>query len=131
MALVDFSQVEDAQEPVPAGWFECALEKFQEGDAQSSGEPIVTLTFTITEGEYAGRRLYRTHSLQSNALWALKRTCLALGASNEDLQGSVEIDDLLGGLIGAQCQIKTKIVRVDGEPKTNIATLRAPRMLAF
>lgn len=113
MPLINASDIKEL-EPLPAGWYEARFAKFENGES-AKGDDKIDLQFEVTEvGEYEGRKLYRTHSLLPQALWALKNTCLALGSDPEDWVGEIDTDDIMGELIGADCRLKVSQSTYEG-----------------
>ena len=77
--VLDFSAVQDI-DPLPDDApYLCMVTKFEPGKARS-GQGKVDVEFNITEPEeFANRKLFRTYSLQPQALFSLYQTLTALG----------------------------------------------------
>ena len=77
--VLDFSAVTDI-DPLPDdNPYLCMVTKFEPGKARS-GQGKVDVEFNITEPEeIANRKLFRTYSLQPQALFSLYQTLTALG----------------------------------------------------
>ncbi len=68
--------------------------------AKSSGNPMWTCTFTITEGKYAGMDFTIYLTLQPNALWKVTETLTALGVKVVPGQAlSLKAADLVNTLV--------------------------------
>ena len=92
---LDFSNIEGGEfEPIPAGDYLVEIEKC-EAKTSSSGNDMLTMTFNVVEGDYAGRKIFDNYVLTEKALWKLKSLFVALG---EDVDGILEFDpsDLIG-----------------------------------
>jgi|TARA_Y100001951_G_C11209849_1_gene222317 hypothetical protein len=77
--VLDFSAVQDI-DPLPDDApYLCMVTKFEPGKARS-GQGKVDVEFNITEPkEFENRKLFRTYSLQPQALFSLYQTLTALG----------------------------------------------------
>lgn len=67
--------------------------------AKNPGAEYVNFEFTISEGEYEGRKQWKVASLLPHALFSLKEVLSASGVySDEQLTGELEweIDDVIG-----------------------------------
>ena len=89
---LDFSSVGTLPEDQP---YLCMVSKFELGTSQK-GQPMVSAEFTIEEPDVKGikgRKIFRTFSLQDQALFSLHGLLKALGASAEELDsGSFEFN---------------------------------------
>lgn len=111
--VVDGSSIQDF-DPIPNDTYNCRLESFENKRANDGLSDNINLTFVVDDGEFAGRKLFRTQNLKPGALWNLKKTCVALGADPAVFVGSFDTDDILRELIGNQCRIKASI-QTEGE----------------
>lgn len=76
----------------------------------TSGQPTVKLTWA--EDDRPKMMIMKTYSLQPQALFAIKRDMLRMGADVEAMNDEdADLDDILNSLIGAKCTIKM------GEPR--------------
>lgn len=105
MTKVDLSGVSEL-EALPAGMYPVVLESAEVLTSNNSGKPYVKLTFSVNDGENEGRKLYANRSLQPQALWVLKKTLGALGVNESELAGEFDLEELLGGYIGAPAVLK-------------------------
>lgn len=122
---IDFSNVQSGFELMPEGTYEAALTGFNIAPSKSSGQPTVTLEFTVQEGDYTGRKLWQAHSLQPHALFALKRTLIALGVPEDELEGAIEVEDTLEQLTGEMVRLDVGHRTYEGETYSNITKIRA------
>lgn len=112
MPTVDLSGVSTEFTPIDAGPYDAQFTNFKNGVGATSGQPKVTLEFTITDGEFEGRKVFTDCSLQSHALFALKRNLLAFGADPEDLEGSIDTDEVLANLRGSRVKLRVSLDQV-------------------
>lgn len=105
MTKVDWADVESF-EALPEGTYNVVFESFEVTEqSKASGKPFVNLTFIITDGDHTNRKLWRNHSLQPQALWALKQSMVRLGSSPDTLTGEMEIEEALARLQGNPCRL--------------------------
>lgn len=95
----------------PAGDYESTFAKFTFNPASAfSGNPTVSLEWTVNETN--NQRIFKTYSLQPQALWSLKRDLIHMGADIEEMNSEdADLEDILNSLVGAQNTI------VMGEPR--------------
>ena len=81
---IDFSNVEDAFEPLPTGAYPVQVTAVEVRDGQS-GFPYLNWTFEVQDGEFTGRKLWGVTSLSPKALWKLKEFLKAVGEDETTL----------------------------------------------
>ena len=121
---VDFTGVSDSFEPVPSGSYRAGLTSFKIQDSKA-GKTYVSLELTLRDQEYGGRKVWQNHSFAPQALWALKKTCKALGAEDDDLTEVVDVEELLGGLIGSDCMVSLDVRDYEGRLSNSIVDIRS------
>jgi hypothetical protein len=98
---VNFSGVTDEFEAIPPGRVR-AVVKSAEQKTSDSGKPYIAWSFAVKEPEHLkGRQAWLNNSLLPQALWALKRTLVALGVDPVDLAGEIELDPQ--DFVGSEC----------------------------
>ena len=129
---IDFSGVTEFK-AIPEGTYPCVFSAFKYVEqAKSSGQPYIELNFTVSEGEHAGRKLYRNYSLQPQSLWAIKNTLITLGVAPEAFadEGGVEISDLCNEAIGATCAVQVKVHEYQGADRNDVTRVLAKDLSA-
>lgn len=95
--LLDFSQSQDTQfEPWPVGEpQEFTIFGIEQKVGKDSKQPYLEIAFKHAD---SNRRAWRNFSLQPQALWALKRLLIELGADKDDFTGTFDFEpnDYLG-----------------------------------
>jgi len=89
---VNLDEVESGFEPLPAGNYPVRISKVEQRHGKEA--PYLAWEFTITEGEYQGRKLFTNTSLAPQSLWNLKRLLVAAGFEWED--DGFDTEDTLG-----------------------------------
>lgn len=125
MSKVDFTGVSTGYDAVPEDEYQAAFTSYRIENAKASGQPMVVLEFAVTEGEYAGRKFWQNHSLQPQALFALKGTMLALGCDEETLEGPLELEDELDDLIGSDVRLEVGQNEYEGKMRNRIEKIKA------
>lgn len=89
--VVDFTDVQTKSfDPIPRGEY---VVEVDEADIRDGTKyPYLNLMYTVLEGEFAGRKLFDICSFSPKALWKLKGLYEAMGLSEEELAGEVEVD---------------------------------------
>lgn len=112
----DMSQVPDAGEAVPEGWYHVRISKVEEKSSENSGQPTVFLNLKVqNEGAAMGRVIQDNASLQAHALFKLKAYYTAVGYKPAPGQGH-DPDHLLDG----ECWVYVEHKVYDGQTRTNI-----------
>lgn len=129
MPSINFSNI-PTMDPVAKGVYAAQFDSFENDFASTDGSEMITMTFIITEeGEFKGRKLLRNHSMKEQALWAFKRTCIALGADASKFEADEELDtdELLADLQGAACRLAVREKIYEGEKRSEIRAILAPQ----
>lgn len=128
MPKVNWSQVEDFQ-ALPAGEYACRLSgaEYVE-ESKSSGQPYYALTFTVDEGQYQNRKLFKNQSMSPDALPFMKQTLKALG--QEQLSDDDDLDVVFAQLVGNECRLKVSQREYQGEMRNNVDRVLAPAYAA-
>lgn len=102
---VDFSDTE-SQASLPEGDFLFEVDEVEQKPSKSSGNDYLSLTFKVAEGEFKGKKVWHSCSLQPQALFNLRGVLEALGF--EVPQGVMELDpaDLIGETCGGTVQLE-------------------------
>lgn len=128
---VDFSDVGEGFEALPAGEYAIVVQKVVLRDSQSSEYPYLNFTLEVTEpGDYEGRFLWFTSSFHPKALWRMKEVFENLGVFEENITFEVEedgderlvVNPKLAGLPGRAI---VKIRPYQGQDKNDVETIIA------
>lgn len=129
MPKINFTGVGD---PLPEATYSAVVEKaLYVAQSQSSGNPTVALTWIVNDGEYEGRKLFRSYSCQPNALVFLKQVLVALGVDPAKLSTEIDIDDVLEDIIGAECNLEVTIGEYNGSPNNQVTKVKPAGVGAF
>jgi len=110
---VNMTGVETRPTPLPPGYYRAAVSQCEQKISKTNN-PYVLWTFGVPEPEeFVGRKAFFNTSLQSHALWSLKRVLLAFGYEKADLEGQVEFEP--SDLIGVECTLSVVEDTWDGE----------------
>ncbi len=124
--------MEGVGEPLPADVYSAVVTKAEYiAQSKNSGMPTCSFEFTINDGPYDGRKLFRSYSVQPNALVFLKRVLLALGVDPDELSKEIDIDDVLADVLGNECNLKVSIGEYNGAPNNQIDNVMQAGVGAF
>lgn len=107
-------------EALPRAYYNVRVSSFTEKESKK-GKPMVEWQFTVTDGEFKGRRIWLNNTLTKEALWAYKRTLLAIGFTEEQLEGDVEIE--ADEVVDLECVLKTDQEEYNGKTQTRVVGL--------
>lgn len=106
--VVQLAGVKTSLELVPDGTYPANMTKVTFGMSKTQN-PKVTLEFVFTGEageEIAGRKAWVECSLQTQALFKIKRTLVDLGMDPDELEGPVDLDAALNAMLGCEATIK-------------------------
>lgn len=128
VGLIDLSNVpEESKFPViPRGVYPATVDDVTFGHSQSSGNPMWTWKLEISEGEYAGRKLFFHTPFVENMMPRIKKVLSRVAP--ELLNGPFDPEKVAeeGTLIGKACQIRIDIRPYEGEKRNNVKDVLAP-----
>lgn len=127
-AVIDLSGVnEDAGFPItPRGIYPAVVDDLTYGLSQSSGNPMWTWRFEISDGEFAGRKFFFHTPFVENMMPRVKKTLARIGAT-ELLNGPFNAEEIAnnGSLIGKACRIRLDVKPYEGKPRNNVRDVLA------
>ena len=121
MALVnlDFNleDVEDGFTTIEAGSYEAKIEKEPTVEVSSAGKPKLVVYWTITEGEYAGKKV--RDDVPLGVGWRVKPYALAAG-----MESGAQLDT--SAFIGVEAIIEVTLGEYNGSPRNYIKNVIVP-----
>ncbi len=123
---VNWDEVEGASgEVMPRGMYPCTISECEFTHSESGGNPMWTLTLEISEGDYAGRKLY-THLVFKGAGLGFTKTALER-IKPELLQQPLDPEDeeAMGSMLGTNLKAKVTVKKWEGENRNNVRGLYA------
>ena len=122
---VDFTNVGSGFEPIPDGEYEATVYSCEVKTGQTSGQPYLNWQFKLQGGEFDGRRVFYTTSLQPQSLWNLKKLLIALGYNAEDLKGSFDLEPIMSEVPGMECVVVIGHEEYNGETRDRVLDVKA------
>lgn len=124
--VVDLSEVSDLQDfsdPVPAGWYQCMIEKWdddrevnKEGGKIPKGTKGTNFTFKVVEGEHTERRFWANYWHYAKSAAFFKSLYKASGMFTDDeLNGPMDILGERDRLVGAELWVRVNKVGPRGD----------------
>jgi len=130
--VVDLSDVDaDAGSfpVIPRGVYPAAVLELTYGLSKSSGNPMWTWVFEITEGEFASRRLFFhtpfTQNMRPRIKKILSRIAPNLASQAFKPQEVAQNDDL----VGVECRIRVDVKPYEGVARNNVRDVMAAGVL--
>lgn len=109
-------------ELIPKGTYDVVIEKLEYSLSKSSGAPMWSVQLTITDGDFANRKLFTHLSFSEGALPGTKA---AIQKIAPDLLSSAFNPKKIaeeGSLVGIQARVKTGIETYQGEDRSKVKT---------
>lgn len=126
--VVNLADVEEDKgfEVVPRGVYSAVVDSVEFGYSQRSGNPMWTWRFEISDGEYAGRKLFFHSTFNEGGLPRTKKTLSRVAP--ELLEGAFSPEAIAddGVLLGKECQLRVDIRKYEGQPRNNVRDVLAP-----
>ena len=118
-------------ETIPKGTYNVTIEEAEYQLSKSSNKPMWNLKLTITDGDYAGRKIFTILSFSEGALpgtkAAIQRFAPNLLSSSFNPKAIAEAGDL----VGIEARVKTKIEQYNDQDQTRVAQWLAASSDAF
>ena len=70
-----FAEVKSGGDPLPAGVYLATITGAEVKQSKSSDSKMIVVEFTVSDGDFAKRKLFRNFSLSEKALGFLKELC--------------------------------------------------------
>lgn len=119
--VVDFNAVEDTGfEALPKGMYPCVISECDFTYSQSAGNPMWTLQLEVSEGEYAGRKLFNHLVFKGAGLGITKQN---LGRIRPDLLESAfdpSDEEVIASMLGLGVKAKVTVRKYEGEDRNNV-----------
>jgi len=122
--MVDMSTVPDVSfEALPRALYPCQIVDCEFTYSQSSGNPMWTLTLEVTDGDYAGRKLF-THMVFAGAgLPITKKQLSRIAPSLMESAFDPSDVEVSSQMLGLEVKAKVSIRKYEGEDRNNVQDL--------
>lgn len=121
---IDFSQVKELA-PVDPDTYPVTFTGFEIKTGPKAKFIAAEFTITDEDSDFNGRKVYRNLSLSPNSLWAVKQFLLSAGADAEELEGEMELEEILQELVGNELEVVTTLQEYDGQMRAQVSKIRA------
>lgn len=95
-----FGDVSAGGEPLPAAVYPAKITSAELRQSKSSDSQMIAVEFTVSEGEFENRKLFRNFSLSEKALGFLKELCEKGNIEFSD--EGLDTEDMLGAELSLQ-----------------------------
>ncbi len=125
--MVDLNDVEDVSfEALPKGIYPCVIAECEFSYSQSAGNPMWTLVMEVTDGDYAGRKLFSHLVFAGAGLPITKRQLSRIAPELFDSAFNPEDEDVIQGMLGKNINVKTQPKKYEGVMRDNVRDLFPP-----
>lgn len=125
--MVDLNDVEDVTfEALPKGIYPCSIVECEFSYSQSAGNPMWTLTMEVSDGDYAGRKLYSHLVFAGAGLPITKRQLQRIAPELFDGAFNPEDDEVIQSMVGKDINVKTAPRKYEGVMRDNVRDLFPP-----
>lgn len=124
-SMIDLSDVSASSfEVLPKGMYEVIVADAEGKISQSSGNPMISLTLEIAEGEFAGRKLFTHVVFAPKTLGQAKRTMVVLGLANLTTTKFSPLDpEIAAQFIGKRAKAKVAVEKYEDEDTNRVKNL--------
>lgn len=119
---IDFSQAQEFAMVAP-GAYPVLVEDVEIAQSPNTGNYYLKFVMIITEGEFENSKLWMNSPLSPKGLGITKGNLKALGVSEEALNGSLDIPELIPQLINQRCTATVEHREYEGEQRVNVKKL--------
>lgn len=120
---IDGTKIQD-RENMPEDDYEATLTAVDLVE-KSGKDPYLKEVFTVSDGEFAGRKLTSNQSLGDNSLWAFKERMIALGTDPDDFDGEFDPLEMARDNIGNDCIIVVGLKTYEGRESNEIKRVKS------
>lgn len=111
-------------EPLPDDRYECEIVEVSEVKTAGSGSQYVVVTFSVTDGEYTDRKLFRNYMIEGPGVGFLMD--LWRKATKEELEvGLEELEIDTDDLVGSRVVCITEQEEYEGTTRSTVAKVLA------
>jgi len=122
--MVDLNNVEDVSfEALPKGMYPAVIAECDFTYSQASGNPMWTLQLEVSDGEYAGRKLYCHLVFAGKGLPITKRQLSRIAPELLEQAFNPEDDDVISSMLGRDLKVKVDVRKYEGEDRNNVRDL--------
>lgn len=118
-------------EAIPKGTYDVAIDSAEYKLSAASGKPMWNLQLTITDGEFAGRKIFTILSFSEKALPGTKAAIARIDSSLITSSFNPKAIAESGELVGKTARVKTKIEMYNDQEQTRVAQWLAASGDAF
>ena len=122
--VVDFNAVEDtAFEALPKAMYPCTIAECEFGYSQSKGTPMWTLQLEVSEGEYAGRKLFNHLVFAGAGLGITKQNLTRIRPDLMESPMDPKDEETIASMLGLAVKAKVTVRKYEGEDRNNVQGL--------
>jgi hypothetical protein len=105
---------------MPKGLYACQIAECEFTHSQASGNPMWTLQLELTDGEFAGRKLYSHLVFAGKGLPITKRVLSRIAPELLEGPFNPEDDEVIQSMLGRDVKAKVDVRKYEGELRNNV-----------
>jgi len=122
--MVDFDAVEDVSfDALPVAMYPVVIADCEFTYSQASGNPMWTLQLEVSEGEYAGRKLFSHLVFRGKGLPITKRQLTRIVPDLIANPFDPEDPDVIAQMLGLELRVKVTVRKYEGRDTNNVRDL--------
>ncbi len=122
--MVDLNDVPDVSfEAMPRGIYPCVIAECTFEYSQNAGNPMWTVVMEVSDGEYAGRKLYSHMVFAGKGLPMTKRQLARIAPELFEGAFNPEDQDVIDKMLGKALNVKTRPRKWEGVMRDNVQDL--------
>jgi hypothetical protein len=122
--VVDFNTVEDTSfEALPKGMYPCQIAECEFTYSQSSGNPMWTLQLEVSEGEFAGRKLFNHLVFAGKGLGITKQNLARIKPDLLESPFDPTDEEVIASMLGLAVKARVTVRKYEGEDRNNVQGL--------
>lgn len=124
--VVDMSDVSEVSfEAIPAGMYDCQIVECEFGYSQSKGTPMWTMQIEVSDGEYAGRKLFTHMVMAGKGLGFTKKDLAQIAPELLEAPFDAQDPNVIATMLGKDVRAKVQVRQYEGSPTNNVRGLFA------
>ncbi len=125
--MIDMTNIEETSfENVPKGIYNAEVDQCTFEISKNSGQPMLSWVFAISEGEYAGRKLFFYTSFSAKALSSTKSNLMKIAPDLFAGQFNPQVIADQGLALGKPVRIKVTHQLYEGEQRARVQSILPP-----
>lgn len=124
--VADFGDVEEASfEVIPAGMYNCQIVECEFTYSEAKGTPMWSLQLEVSDGEYAGRKLFTHWVMAGKGMPFTKKDLAQVAPELLEAPFNPQDPEVVASILGRDVRAKVKVGTYQGDKNNNVRGLFA------